>query len=71
MLRYYDMRKKILVITDAHITGLGAILTQGDDLDSARPVIISSRTTSKAESRYPQLDLEATTIDFAIHRFQN
>ena len=70
MLRYYDMRKKILVITDAHITGLGAILTQ-DDLDSARPVIISSRTTSKAESRYPQLDLEATTIDFAIHRFQN
>ena len=43
LLRYYDIRKKIFVITDAHITGLGAILAQGDDLDSARPVVIASR----------------------------
>ena len=69
LLRYYDMRKKIFVITDAHITGLGAILAQGDDLDSARPVVIASRATSKAESKYPQLDLEATAIDFALRRF--
>ena len=43
LLRYYDIRKKIFVITDAHITDLGAILAQGDDLDSARPVVIASR----------------------------
>ena len=65
------MRKKISVITDVHITGVGAILDQGDDLDSARPVIIDSRKTSKAESRYPQLDLEATTTNFALCRFRN
>ena len=63
------MRKKISVITDAHITGVRAILDQGDDLDSARPVVIDSRKTSKAESRYPQL--EATATDFALCRFRN
>ena len=45
------------------------MLAQGDD--SARPVVIASRTTSNAESRYPQLDLEVTAIDFALRRFQN
>ena len=65
------MRKKISVITDAHITGVGAILHQGDDPVSARPVVIDSRKTSKAESRYPQLDLEATATDFALCRFRN
>ena len=69
LLRYYDTRKKDFVITDANITGLGAILAQGDYLGSARPVVIASRTTSKAESRYPQLDLEATATDFALRIF--
>ena len=49
----------------------GNTLTQGDDLDSARWFVIASRTTSKAESRYPQLYLEATAIDFVLHRFRN
>ena len=71
LLWYYDIRKKIFIITDAHNMGLGAIFAQGDDLDSARPVVNASRTTSKAESRYPQLDLELTAIDFGLCRFQN
>ena len=71
LLPYFDMRKKIFVITVAYITGLGAILTQGNDLGLARPVVIASRTTSKVESRYLQLDLEATAIDFALRRFRN
>ena len=78
LLQYYGMTKKIFVMTDAHITGFGAILAQGDDLDSARPVVIASKTTLKAitskttlnaEIKYPQLDLEATAINFALCRF--
>ena len=61
LLRYFDLRMKIFVITDA----------QGNDLDSARSVDIASRTTLKTESRYPQLDLEGTVIDFALRRFRN
>ena len=71
LLRYFDTKKKIFVVTDAHATGLGAMLLQGDDFESAKPVVIASRTTSNAEHRYPQLDLEATGIDFALRRFWN
>ena len=48
LLRYFDAKKKIFV-TDAHATGLGAMLLQGDEFESAKPVAIASRTTSNAE----------------------
>ena len=47
------------------------MLLQREDFESAKPVVIASRTTSNAEHQYPQLDLEATGIDFALRRFQN
>ena len=71
LLRYFDMKKKIYIFTDAHISGLGAILAQGDNYQDAKPIVIASRTTSNTEKRYPQLDLEATAIDFALRRFRN
>ena len=71
LLRYFDTKNKIYLVTDAHATGLGAMLIQGDDFGSAKPVVIASRTTSNAERQYPQLDLEATGIDFALRRFWN
>ena len=42
-----------------------------DDFESAKVVVIASRSTSNAEHQYPQLDLEATGIDFALCRFWN
>ena len=71
LLRYFDAKKTIFVVTDAHATGLGAMLLQGDDFELAKPVAVASRTTSNTERRYPQLDLEATGIDFALRRFRN
>ena len=35
------------------------------------PVAITSRTTNKAEEGYPQIDIEAMGIDFALRRFRN
>ena len=71
LLRFFDMSKPTYIITDAHITGLGAILAQGDDLSTAKPVAFASRTTNSAETRYPQLDLEAMGLDFGLRRFRN
>ena len=34
-------------------------------------MVTAFRTTSNTERRYPQLDLEATAIDFALRRFRN
>ena len=71
LLRYFDIAKQTYVITDAHKTGLGATLAQGESLETARPVAFASRTTSKAEKNYPQLDIEAMGVDFALRRFRN
>lgn len=71
LLEYFDMKKKTFVFTDAHITGLGAMLAQGDSIEDAKPVAFASRTTHGAESRYPQLDLEAMGLDFGLRRFRH
>ena len=59
------------IFTDAHKTGLGAILAQGTDSQSAKLVVIASRSITKAEARYPQLDPEALVIDFGLHKFRD
>ena len=70
-LRYFDITKPTFVITDAHKSGLGAILAQGDDLKSAKAVAVASRRTSPAEQHYPQIDLEATGVDYGLTRYRN
>ena len=65
------MRKPIYIFTDAHISGLGGMLAQGDSVETAKPVAVASRTTSIAEKKYSQLDLEAMSVDFCLRRFRN
>ena len=71
LLRYFDTSKPTYLFTDAHQTGLGAILAQGDSIETARPVVIASRTTTEAEKKYPQIDLEGLGVDYALYRFRN
>ena len=40
-------------------------------METARPVAVASRTTTPAETQYPQLYLEALGLDFALRRFRN
>ena len=65
------MKKKIYIFTDAHISGLGAILTQRNSSHDAKPIVTTSQTTSQSEKRYPLCHLEATAIDFALQCFRN
>ena len=60
------MNKSFYIFTDAHISGSVAIIAQGKTLSHAKPVAVSSRTTNMAEKKYPQLDLEAMAISFAL-----
>ena len=69
LLSYFDMSLPIYIFTDAHITGLGAILHQGKNFENLKLVAIVSRCTNKAEKNYAQIDLEAMAIDFAACRF--
>ena len=45
------MEAEIYIFIDAHISGLGAILTQGDNYEDAKPIVIASRITSQSEKR--------------------
>ena len=71
LLQYFEMDAQALLFTDAHKTGLGAMLAQGDSFENAKPVAIASRTTNTSEQKYPQIDLEALAIDFALRRFRH
>jgi hypothetical protein len=66
-----DMSKTTFIFTDAHQTGLGAMIAQGSSIQNARPVAFASRITNSAEKRYPQIDLEAMGVDFALRGFRN
>ena len=70
LLRYFDGNLQTFIFVDGHRTGLGALLAQGRTIDEARPVAVASRTTSPAEQHYPQLDLEAASLDFGLRRFR-
>ena len=70
-LHYFDLEKPIFIFADAHLSGLGSILAQGDTIQNARPIAFTSRTTNAAETHYPQLDLEAKSVDFSLQRFRN
>ena len=65
------MEKPTYIMADAHVSGLGVALAQGDSIKSAKPVAFASRTTSQAEKNYPQLDLEAMALDYGLRRFRN
>ena len=71
LLSYFDILLPTYIFTDAHITGLGAILYQGENFENLKPVATASRCTNKAEENYAQIDLEAMAIDFALRRFRS
>ena len=71
LLNFFDPSLNTYLLTDAHITGISAIIAQGQDLATSKPIAFASRATSPVERRYAQLDLEALSVDFALRRFRN
>nr|XP_039253278.1 uncharacterized protein LOC120330370 [Styela clava] len=70
-LRYFDINSLTFVFVDAHTSGISAILAQGKSIQESKAVAFASRATKPEEQRYPQLDLEALAVDFALRRFRN
>lgn len=71
LLNFFDPSLNTYLFTDAHITGISAIISQGKDPATAKPIAFASRSTTPVERRYAQLDLEALSVDFALRRFRN
>ena len=70
LLQHYDPAKQTYIMVDAHKSGISAILTQGQSIETALPVAYASRATTAVERRYPQLDIEALSVDYGLRRFR-
>lgn len=68
VLAYYDPTKKLKVSTDASKDGLGAVLLQAEG-DGWRPVAYASRSMTKTESRYAQIEKECLGLAYGLEIF--
>lgn len=68
-LAHFDPDLPIKLTVDASPIGLGAVLSNVDQSGQELPVRFASRTLSKAESNYSQIEKESLAIIFGITKF--
>lgn len=69
VLGYYNVNDKIQIIADAGPKGLGAVLVQIGE-NGPRIISFASRSLTKAEQNYCQLEKEALALVWAVERFK-
>ncbi|KAE8745059.1 hypothetical protein FOCC_FOCC008310 [Frankliniella occidentalis] len=73
MLVHYSLQHPIVLICDASMVGVGAVLkhliVNADGSVSEFPVCYASRTMTPVERRYSQLDREALSLIFGVTHF--
>ena len=69
VLTHLDSSKLLLLACDASPYGVGAVLSHVVDGDKEQPIAYASRSLSRAEWKYSQLDKEALAIVFGVTRF--
>lgn len=69
VLTHYDPALPVRLACDASPTGIGAVLSHVMSDGSERPVAFASRSLTKTERRYAQIDKEALSIVWGVKRF--
>ncbi|KAI4891972.1 hypothetical protein NFI96_009139, partial [Prochilodus magdalenae] len=68
VLAYYDPAKRQKISTDASKDGLGAVLLQ-EEGDSWKPVAYASRSMTKTETKYAQIEKECLGLAYGLDKF--
>ena len=71
LLVHYDGAKQLVLTCDASSVGVGAVLSQVDDVGREMPIAFASRRLSHSESRYAQIEREGLGIIFEVTKFHN
>lgn len=69
VLVHYDTKMPIKIACDASPFGLGAVLSHVYPDKTERPIAFTSRSLTKAEQNYSQLDREALGLVFGVKKF--
>lgn len=69
VLTHYDLTAPLQLSCDASAYGIGAVLSHVDGKGQCRPIAYASRTLSKAETGYSQIEKEALALVFGVKRF--
>lgn len=65
----YNPNLPLSIATDASPTGLGAVISHTFPDGVERPIAFASRSLTKAETNYSQIDKEATAIVWGLKKF--
>lgn len=70
ILAHYDCHRPLQIACDASAYGVGAVLSHVFEDGQTHPVAYASRTLTKAEQGYIQLEKEALTLVFGVKKFR-
>ena len=65
----YDPRLPVKIDTDASATGIGAVISHVMEDGTERPIEYASRTLSKSERNYSQIEKEALSLVWGVGKF--
>lgn len=71
VLVHYNPKLPMRLSCDASPVGLGAVLSHVFSDGSERPIAFASRSLTKAEKNYSQLDKEALSLIFGVKKYPN
>lgn len=69
-LGFFRQGDRTELVVDASPHGLGSVLVQFDDTGKSRIIACASKSLTKSEKNYPQVQREALAIVWAVERFQ-